>query len=73
MAHRKGWTRMESQACSGCGLHVAGAWMSRHMDAGCEARLAVVKDLEYNKTQRAPKSDWWEAGCLTGYGHWNRR
>ena len=57
MARRIGWRSMGDSKCCGCGLWVAHTWLTRHEDAGCEARVAVAPTL-WNQTQRTPKESW---------------
>ncbi len=39
---------MGSRACGTCGLSVPTSWESRHLAAGCAARIGLVKDSQFN-------------------------
>ena len=48
MALRKGWVTMGTQVCDECGLAVQGNWRSRHSRAGCDARVGLGKNNQFN-------------------------
>ena len=48
MALRKGWVSMGAHVCDECGLLVQGSWRSRHSRAGCDARVGLGKNNQFN-------------------------
>jgi hypothetical protein len=53
MGRRQGWKMSRSrlhERCSYCELWVNISWMSRHLDAGCAARVAVNIGTNWNAT-----------------------
>ena len=50
MGYRRKWTRMGSRVCT-CGLSVHTSWGSRHEAAGCDARVGLSKDNQFNDSR----------------------
>ena len=50
MGYRRQWTRMGDRVCI-CGLSVHVSWWSRHGDAGCDARVGLSKDNQFNASR----------------------